>query len=150
MNSHLSLRRLFLGGLLAVIGMGWLSMWPLALPTVALSTVALPTVVLPTAAALDPSACTFLSEPQRYNTQTRDNVIVIGAQPNRRYRTVIVGDDAETLTGLRTCVIDAFAAQSRLGPYIQVGSFERRAEAEQLRRRLRRAGYRPRVVYGRL
>jgi hypothetical protein len=141
MNSHLSLRRLFLGVLLAVIGIGWLSAGPLALPTSAQLTSTQP---------LDPSACLFLTEPQRYNTQTRDDVIVIGTQPNRRYRTVIVGDDAETLTSLRTCVVDAFAAQSRFGPYLQVGSFERRAEAEQLRRRLRQAGYRPRVVYGRL
>jgi hypothetical protein len=91
--------------------------------------------------------CEFFAEPQRYNTQRNGDVIVIGAQPDRRYRVVIVGDDAQTYKAVSDCILDAFIAQSRLGPYIQVGSFDRRADAETIVRILRRQGYGARTVY---
>jgi hypothetical protein len=91
--------------------------------------------------------CEFFSTPQRFNTQTNGDVIVIGAQPNRRYHVIIAGDSDSALAGVRTCVVDAFVSQSKLGPYIQVGSFDRRSEAESIHRILRAEGYRTRVIY---
>ena len=95
------------------------------------------------------AACEFFSEPQRFNTQTDGDVIVVGWQRQQPYRVVITGDDAATLTAIRACVLDAFASRTRLGAYIQVGSFASRRDAETIRRILQRAGYRSRVVYGR-
>lgn len=95
------------------------------------------------------ATCTFFSVPQRYNTQTVDGVIVIGEQRNRPYRVVVLGDDEETLRRIQACVLDAFATRSKFGPFIQVGSFDRRQDAEALRRILRREGYNTRVTYQR-
>ncbi len=94
------------------------------------------------------AACEFFSEPQRYNTETQGDVIVIGSQADRRYRVVVAGTDAATLSAIRACVLDAFVARSRAGSYIQVGSFANRSDAETIRRILQREGYRTRVVYG--
>lgn len=96
---------------------------------------------------LEPPECLFFSEPQHYNTQTRGNVIVIGNQPDRSYRVILVGDDATVLATIRSCVLDAFVTQSSQGSYIQVGSFARRSEAEALQRILRREGYHARTIY---
>ena len=99
------------------------------------------------------AACEFFSEPQRYNTQTDGEVIVIGAQLNRRYRVVVAGkslaEDEAMLAGIRACVLDAFVTHSELGTYIQVGSFDRRSDAETIQRILRREGYRARTIYSR-
>ncbi len=93
------------------------------------------------------AACEFFSSPQRYNTQTEGDVIVIGAQANRRYRVIVAGNDETTLAGIRSCILDAFISQSHLGSYIQVGSFDRRSDAETIERILRQEGYRARVTY---
>jgi hypothetical protein len=95
------------------------------------------------------TTCEFFSAPQRFNTQTNGDVIVIGAQPNRRYHIIVANGDDTVLAGIRTCVLDAFVSQSKLGPYIQVGSFDRRSEAEAIQRILRREGYRTRIIYWR-
>ena len=98
------------------------------------------------------AACEFFSEPQRYNTQTDGDVVVIGAQLNRPYRVVVAGksaaEDEAMFAGIRACVLDAFITCSELGTYIQVGSFNRRSDAETIQRILRRAGYRARTIYG--
>jgi len=95
------------------------------------------------------AACEFFSLPQRFNTQVAEDVIVIGHQPGKSYRVVVLTEDPNTLTEIRACVLDAFATRSRFGPYIQVGSFSRRSDAEVIRRILNRSGYRARVTYHR-
>ncbi|MEL7223296.1 MAG: SPOR domain-containing protein [Cyanobacteria bacterium P01_D01_bin.36] len=93
--------------------------------------------------------CVFFSEPQRFNTTTVDDVIVIGRQPNSPYRVLVVSDSRDTLTEIRACVLDAFATKSRFGRYIQIGSFSNRSDAEAVHRVLRRSGYPSRVTYSR-
>ena len=95
------------------------------------------------------ATCTFFSVPQRYNSQTVDGVIVIGQQRDRPYQVVVPGEDEAVLQRIQACVLDAFATRSRFGSFIQVGSFDRRADAEDLRRILRREGYDARVTYRR-
>ena len=104
---------------------------------------------MPASAQASGQACEFFSAPQRYNTQTNGNVIVIGEQPNRRYRVIITGENETTLAGIRACILDAFVGQSQLGAYIQVGSFEHRSDAETIQRILQAEGYPTRVVYRR-
>lgn len=93
------------------------------------------------------AACEVFSVPQRYNTQTTDEVTVIGYQPDRPYRVVVFSEDREMLNNLRACVLDAFVTRSRIGSYIQVASFDGRGDAENISRILRRSGYPARVVY---
>lgn len=95
------------------------------------------------------AACDFFSEPQRYNTETQGDVIVIGRQADRQYRVIVPGNDEMTLSGIRACVLDAFVSRSRTGDYIQVGSFASRRDAETIRRILQREGYHTRVIYRR-
>lgn len=61
--------------------------------------------------------CALFSEPQRFNTQQTSasqsdaqsaEVIVIGHQPNRPYRVVLIDGSEATLTRIRTCVLDAY------------------------------------------
>lgn len=102
-------------------------------------------------------ACEFFSVPQRFNTQVLEDVIVIGGNAGQPYRVVVPSDDPAMLTEIRACVLDAFvtrsshggALPSRFGPYIQVGRFSRRSDAEVVRRVLKRSGYSARVTYGR-
>ena len=92
----------------------------------------------PTAA--DPYAATPLElDPQL--------IIFIGNQPNRDFQVVVTDSRKETLASLRTCVLDAFATQTRVGNYIQVGSFTHRSEAETLFQKLEQAGYPARVIH---
>ena len=92
----------------------------------------------PTAA--DPYAATPLElEPQL--------IIFIGNQPNRDFQVVVTDSRKETLATLRTCVLDAFITQTRVGKYIQVGSFTHRSEAEAVSGRLAQAGYPARVIH---
>ena len=93
------------------------------------------------------AACEFFSTPQRFNTQTEGDIIIIGAQPNRRYQVILGGQNSAALAEIRACIPDAFATRSRIGPYIQVGSFENRRDAETVRRILRKEGYQVRVNY---
>lgn len=108
--------------------------------------------------------CEFFSAPQRYNTQHIDaegreieeansaateSTIVIGLQPNRPYQVIVPGSDEASLTILRTCILDAFVSQARFGPYIHIGSFSDRSDAESLKRILTREGYPARVFYRR-
>ena len=74
-------------------------------------------------------------------------IVFIGNQPNRMFQVVVTDTRRETLAALRTCVLDAFATQTRLGRYIQVGSFTHRSEADQVSRQLERAGYPTRVIH---
>lgn len=92
-------------------------------------------------------ACEFFSEPQRFNTRTEEDVIVIGQQRQQPYRVVIVNEGEATLSAIRECVLDAFAARTRFGNYIQVGSFASRQDAETIRRILQKEGGSPRVTY---
>ena len=93
--------------------------------------------------------CTFFSEPQRYNTQTADGVVVIGEQRDRPYKVIVISEDVVVLSSIQACILDAFATDSSLGSFIQVASFNRRQEAESLRRILAREGYDARVNYQR-
>ncbi|MEL7401236.1 MAG: hypothetical protein AAFN68_11805, partial [Pseudomonadota bacterium] len=108
--------------------------------------------------------CEFFSSPQRYNTQylgadgrevealesaATVTTIVIGQQSSRPYQVVIPGGDVAMLRSLRSCILDAFASQARFGPYLHMGSFGRRRDAEGLKRILTREGYRARVIYRR-
>ncbi|MEL6855555.1 MAG: hypothetical protein AAFO83_10675 [Cyanobacteria bacterium J06607_13] len=95
------------------------------------------------------AACELFSEPQRFNTSTSEDVIVIGHQQSRRYHLVLPRADEAAVSAIQACILDAFLTRSRSGEYLQIGSFERRSEAETIRRILRRSGYRPRVVYNR-
>ena len=76
-----------------------------------------------------------------------DRIIFIGNQPNRPFQVVVTDSRRSTLLELRTCILDAFLTQTRLGRYIQVGSFTNRSEAEAIHRRLQRAGYPARVIH---
>lgn len=90
--------------------------------------------------SIDPYAATPLElEPQL--------IIFIGNQPNRDFQVVVTDSRKETLASLRTCVLDAFATQTRAGKYIQVGSFTHRSEAEALSGQLEQAGYPVRVIH---
>lgn len=108
--------------------------------------------------------CEFFSTPQRYNTQyigadgreveaaesaTTETTIVIGPQASRPYQVIVPGGDMASLYILRTCILDAFVSQARFGPYLHMGSFESRNEAEGLKRILTREGYPARVIYRR-
>lgn len=100
------------------------------------------------------SECTLFPEPLQLNTQQfegegEEGVIVIGHQPDRRYRVIVVDRSQATFERLRTCVLDAYLTRLRIGSYIHVGSFRKRREAEAIRRILRRNGYRVRVIYRR-
>ncbi len=99
------------------------------------------------AAAPSLATCEFLSSPQRYNTQTRGDVIVIGAQRDRHYHVIVTSDDEVIVAGIQSCILDAFVSQSHLGPYVQVGSFDRRRDADAIERILRKEGYPARVTY---
>lgn len=93
------------------------------------------------------ATCEFFAEPQRYNTQTNGDVIVIGQQADRRYRVILGGEDEAAFAAIQACILDAFATASQFGPYIQIASFDNRADAETIRRILRQEGYRTRVIY---
>ncbi len=95
------------------------------------------------------ATCDFFAEPQRYNTQNSGDVIVIGQQADRRYRVVLSGEDERVLAEIQACIPDAFATSAQFGPYIQIASFSSRADAETIRRILRKEGYRARVIYAR-
>lgn len=94
------------------------------------------------------ATCDFFSEPQRYNTQMREAVIVIGVQRDRPYRVVVIGESRDTLAAIQTCILDAFITDSRFGTYIQVASFDNRGDAETIRRILQKEGFAARVTYG--
>ncbi|MEL6326903.1 MAG: hypothetical protein AAFQ61_08370 [Cyanobacteria bacterium J06626_23] len=91
----------------------------------------------------------LLTSPQSLNTEQRDEVIHIGALPWRPYLVILPGADAEQLTEVRACVPDAYLSQSRLGPFVQVGSFTTRAEAEVIHRQFQRVGYDTRLIHRR-
>ncbi|MGB3788350.1 MAG: SPOR domain-containing protein [Phormidesmis sp.] len=93
--------------------------------------------------------CILFSEPQRFNTQTSDNIIVIGHQSERPYRVVVMDGSEAMLDRIRTCVLAAYSTRSRIGSYIQIASFSNRQDAETIRRILRSHGYPTRVVYSR-
>ena len=95
------------------------------------------------------ASCIFFSEPQRYNTQRDGETIVIGDLSDRPYRVVVFSDDETTVQRIQACILDAFLTQSDFGPYMQAGSFERRSDAESLKRILQREGYDARVTYRR-
>lgn len=113
------------------------------------------------------ASCEIFSVPQRFNTQPTDafvaesvpneaagegdneETIVIGAQPERRYRVVVLSADRGVLVAIRACVLDAFLTSSRFGSYILAGSFDRRDDAELIGRLLREAGYPARVIFQR-
>ena len=73
-------------------------------------------------------------------------IIFIGNQPNRNFQVVVTDSRRETLAAIRICILDAFATQTKLGKYIQVGSFAQRAEAEEISRKLTQAGYPAQVI----
>ena len=93
--------------------------------------------------------CTLFSEPQRFNTQVTDDVVVIGRRPNHPYSVVVIDDSEATLATLRLCVLDAYLTRSRLGGYIHVASFSKRQDAEAITRILRGDDYPARVIYRR-
>ncbi|MEM6868791.1 MAG: hypothetical protein AAF528_10465 [Cyanobacteria bacterium P01_C01_bin.121] len=107
--------------------------------------------ILTWVASISPSyaSCEFFSVPQRFNTETSEDVIVIGHQSGQPYQVVVLSDDQDVLSEIRACVLDAFATRSRFGSYIQVGSFRRRGDAEVVGRILTRSGYSARVTYRR-
>lgn len=96
-----------------------------------------------------PQPCLFLSEPQLFNSRDNNGTIVIGQQQGLRHQVLIPGNDATALAHIRTCIVDAFATQIRREPYIQVGSFETRNEAEAISHTLQQEGYSARVIYRR-
>lgn len=109
----------------------------------------------PEAIAIGPNAiaaaqvCAVLPQPQRLNTETWDEVIHIGALPWRPYSVILPAPETDDLTAIRRCVPDAYHSQSRLGPFVQVGSFLTRAEAEAVHRQFTAAGYSTRVIHRR-
>ncbi len=96
-----------------------------------------------------PQPCLFLSDPQLFNSRDNNGTIVIGQQQGLRHQVLIPGNDATALAHIRTCIVDAFATQIRREPYVQVGSFETRNEAEAISHTLQQEGYSARVIYRR-
>ncbi|MEL6775991.1 MAG: SPOR domain-containing protein [Cyanobacteria bacterium J06597_16] len=101
--------------------------------------------------AVAPEPCTFFSSPQQFNSSTsEDGTIIIGRQADRSYRVIVPGSSRpERVSAVRACVTDAFVSRTRSGEYLQVGSFDRRGDAETIRRILRKEGYPTRVIYSR-
>ncbi|MEO1396497.1 MAG: SPOR domain-containing protein [Cyanobacteria bacterium J06634_5] len=101
--------------------------------------------------AVETEPCTFFSSPQQFNSSTsEDGTIVIGRQADRSYRVIVPGSSRpERVSAVRACVTDAFVSRTRSGEYLQVGSFDRRGDAETIRRILRKEGYPTRVIYSR-
>ncbi|KPQ35363.1 MAG: Sporulation related domain [Phormidesmis priestleyi Ana] len=130
------LKRIGIGAVIGTIGLSAIA--PHSMSADSMSTDSIST---------EPISCEFFSEPQRYNTQTSNEAIVIGPQPNQHYRVIVNTTDSATLTAIRACVLDAFATRSHLGEYIQVGSFSQRSDAETIARLLKRAGYPARTLY---
>ncbi|MEO0539392.1 MAG: hypothetical protein AAFZ80_00855 [Cyanobacteria bacterium P01_A01_bin.105] len=94
-------------------------------------------------------ACGVLPQSQLLNTERLDDIVHIGALPWRPYRVILPYPEADVIGSVRTCVPDAYLSQSRLGPFIQVGSFTTRSEAEGVHRQFRQAGYSTRVIHRR-
>ena len=124
--------------------MGWRTGWSIG-QVVVLTGLSLS--LLTTAARAQ--TCAVLSQAQRLNTEQREDVIHIGALPWRPYRVIVPTPEAGLLADIRACVPDAYQGQSRLGPFIQVGSFTTRADAEAVHRQFTAAGYSTRVVHRR-
>ncbi len=122
----------------------WAKQWTISFAIAAITLLAWIFTAQPSQAA----TCDFFSEPQRYNTQTHGEVIVIGAQRDRPYRVVIIGESHDTLAAIQACILDAFIADNRFGAYIQVGSFKTRSDAETIRLILQKEGFSARVIYG--
>lgn len=101
--------------------------------------------------AVETEPCTFFSSPQQFNTSTsEDGTIIIGRQTDKPYRVIVPGSRSPDLvSAVRACVADAFVSRTSSGEYLQVGSFDRRGDAETIRRILRKEGYPTRVVYSR-
>ncbi|MEO0457636.1 MAG: SPOR domain-containing protein [Cyanobacteria bacterium P01_A01_bin.114] len=116
---------------------------------VGLGTVLISGVFAPDGAAQ--SACEFLPSPEPFNSRQseEDGVIRIGGLSGRSYVVILPGADESDLALIRPCITDAYLTRSRLGRYLQAGSFERRSEAEALARTLRRNGFRVRVAHRR-
>lgn len=130
--------------LAAKLAAKWAAKWTISFAIAAITLFAWSFTAQPSQAA----TCDFFSEPQRYNTQTRGEVIVIGAQRDRPYRVVIISESRDTLAAIQACILDAFIADDRFGAYIQVGSFNNRSDAETLRLILQKEGFSARVIYG--
>ncbi|MEO1591174.1 MAG: hypothetical protein AAFU71_07780 [Cyanobacteria bacterium J06632_22] len=103
----------------------------------------------PLSTAAVAQSCTVLPRPQRLNTERRGDVIHIGALPWRPYSVILPTPPAHVLGDIRACVPDAYQSRSRLGPFVQVGSFTTRAEAEAIHRQFVAAGYSTRVTHRR-
>jgi peptidoglycan hydrolase-like protein with peptidoglycan-binding domain len=67
--------------------------------------------------------------------------------PQNRYVVVVPIYNQDTLNIVRQYVRNAFAAQSRLGDYVNAGAFSDRADAEKLSKQLRDRGLDARVDY---
>ncbi|MBW4505739.1 MAG: peptidoglycan-binding protein [Scytonematopsis contorta HA4267-MV1] len=77
-----------------------------------------------------------ISSPPSTNNQSQDSYVVIIPITNR-----------DTLFRVRQYIPNAFASESRLGDYVNAGSYRDREEAERLSRQLRQAGFDARVEY---
>jgi hypothetical protein len=64
-----------------------------------------------------------------------------------RYVVVVPLKDKDTLSRVRQLVPQAFQAESRLGIYVNAGSFRDRSDAEKVSRMLRSQGFDARVEY---
>jgi hypothetical protein len=92
-----------------------------------------------------------------FNTTIQDDIWQVGRLPDQHYVVLVPAGSqrsypnqtsAQTmLDKLKQCSSDMFLIESRLGNYIQAGTFYRRIEAEDLSQVLRCEGFDARVVY---
>jgi hypothetical protein len=86
-----------------------------------------------------------------FNTVVQGDIWQVGRLPQQHYVVIVpVSRSAPAnalLTTIKTCTPDAFLIESHRGPYIQVGAFYRRAEAEDLSKVLECQHIDARVVY---
>lgn len=84
---------------------------------------------------------------QTWQALNNNNNPPIGNNPENRYVVVVPITDRDTLNRVRKFIPTAFSAQSRLGDYVNAGTYRERADAENISRKLRNQGLDARVEY---
>lgn len=80
-------------------------------------------------------------------TPNSSEVIILGQPCQNPYVVAIPTADAAVLDRVQTYAPGAFFTDSRLGSYVQAGSFIHRSLADEFSLQLRHAGFRARTIY---
>ncbi|WP_353930611.1 hypothetical protein WJM97_20465 [Okeanomitos corallinicola TIOX110] len=96
------------------------------------------------------SPCSLPNTPKLAQSMTgirTRNVIVIGQVSEKPYVVVVPGNSDKILNQIRKYANDAFLTKNRLGPYIYVGGYTNRSQAQCWTHLLNSQGLDARVVY---